>query len=293
MKRQTARPALEELGERALPSAVPVAIVPEPLVPLAQALTGRAQGTFSTDLVVSGAGNDYHLKGQGRFLGLDATNISGNVHSVGFIVHGHAGGEITLSNARGSLTLDLTGLDQSAFSPMPTQFDFSVAGGTGAYARMHGQGTLSLLLAADPAPGSAEGSFALVVGYHRPAAALDGALSGKAAPAPVPFDTGGYWTLAGQGALAGEGDVSVSGWLRSTGFVEHGHATGRLVLDGPHGSAVLDVWGPRQPGFAPLPGQFQFIVRSSTGDLADLHARGIIFYHPDDLGGSFTLSLLA
>jgi hypothetical protein len=56
---------------------------------------------------------------------------------------------------------------------------------------------------------------------------------------------------------------------------------------------VLYVWGPRQNGFAPLPGQFQFIVRSGTGDLAHLHARGMIYFHPDAQGGSFSLSLLA
>src|SRR5262249_51532344 len=157
----------------------------------------------------------------------------------GFVRHGHASGSLTLTSAKGSVTLALTGPDLRGFSALPARFEYAVTGGTGAYARVTGHGTLSLLLAARPSGAEsapAHGSFALVVGELGGRAGLDGALAGHVTAEAANRDAGTVYDLTGAGVLAGRGHVSVSGWLRSTGFVQGGHATGVLTVTGPHGS---------------------------------------------------------
>src|SRR5262249_15189432 len=103
---------LEELGSRILPSASPLPAPPAP----AQALAaldahpgpqGHGQGTYQTDAVISGAGRDYRLNGAADLAGLGHFAVSGGAHAVGFIQRGHAGGELTFRNDRGSVTLAL------------------------------------------------------------------------------------------------------------------------------------------------------------------------------------------
>src|SRR5262249_22895510 len=101
------------------------------------------------------------------------------------------------------------------------------------------------------------------------------------------------YELKGSGALAGQGAVSVSGWLRSVGSIRWGHAEGVLRVTGPHGSVILDVSGPEQGAFAGLPGHLHFIVRSGTGEYWGLHAGGPIDLPLDRAGHAFTLSILA
>jgi hypothetical protein len=107
---------------------------------------GQGKGTFTTAGVPIDAGRDYLLTGTGNFLNLTNAKITGSVHSVGFILHGHAGGTITFTNAKGSVTLALVGPQQPGFSPLPTKFTYTVEKGTGAYAHMTGAGTLTLTL---------------------------------------------------------------------------------------------------------------------------------------------------
>jgi hypothetical protein len=51
---------------------------------------------------------------------------------------------MTLTNAKGSITLKLEGPTQSGFAPLPNRFHFSVTSGTGAYRGVtdHGEATL-------------------------------------------------------------------------------------------------------------------------------------------------------
>jgi hypothetical protein len=290
------RPQLEQLGDRVLPSATPIQ-PGGPIAPPPYKLLGHADGSFSAQPSIPDTGNKFDLSGQGRFLGLDMITVSGWVRTTGFVGNdGHATGSVTLSSAKGSVTLELTGPVQPGFSALPEQFSYVVTGGTGAYARVAGQGTLSLMLAASPVAGPVHGSFALVVGQlNRPGAALDGALSGHltAAPGVNPGDVGALFEVSGAGTLAGEGQVSVSGWLRGTGMIQGGHATGVLTITGPRGTLTVDLRGPGQDAFTMLPGQFSLVVRSGTGAYAHLHAGGVVTFGLDAQGGGFSLCILA
>jgi hypothetical protein len=52
-------------------------------------------------------------------------------------------GTAVLSNAQGSITLQLTGSPTRAYSPPPTSFSYKITGATGAYAGETGRGTAS------------------------------------------------------------------------------------------------------------------------------------------------------
>src|SRR5262245_44028232 len=101
------RPLLEELGARVLPSASPLPVAPDAANSPPYRLSGHAEGGFSARPSNPDAGASYSLSGQGRFLGLDLISVSGWVRSAGFVRHGHASGSLTLTSAKGSVTLAL------------------------------------------------------------------------------------------------------------------------------------------------------------------------------------------
>jgi hypothetical protein len=70
--------------------------------------------------------------------------ISGTLHTPGFILQGHTTGTLVLSSAQGSITLQLVGPPQPGFSPPPSTLQYTITGGTGAYAGAAGQGTVTL-----------------------------------------------------------------------------------------------------------------------------------------------------
>ena len=125
-------------------------------------LHGLLSGSYSAHTFPD-VGTSYALSGQGQVQPLGPTNVTGDLHSLGFILQGHAGGTLTLSNSKGTLTLGLTGPLQSGFSPLPGQFDYEITGGTGAFANATGQGTafLVLLPAITPNPFVQQGRFEL------------------------------------------------------------------------------------------------------------------------------------
>jgi hypothetical protein len=87
--------------------------------------------------------------------------VRGEVDAVGFVLHGHAGGTLTLANAKGSVTLRLTGPEQNGFATLPSWFTFDVTGSTGSYRHLNGHGALQLVIA----PAAQEhDTFTLTVG---------------------------------------------------------------------------------------------------------------------------------
>jgi hypothetical protein len=169
---------LEELGSRLLPSATPLSVTgpvgPAPIVsPISippmivasDALSGHGSGHYSYPPMISGMGPQYQLDGTAHLTGLGKVAVSGDLHGVGMIVDGHAGGELTFTNKHGSLTVDLQGPEQPGFSPLPEQFSYHIVSGTGAYADKTGQGSLTLVLT--PSSSGPNGKFSLVVGLPR------------------------------------------------------------------------------------------------------------------------------
>jgi hypothetical protein len=141
---------VEELGQRVLPSASPLAFhLTAPfarphIAPQDATLHGSGIALYTTHVQVPDTGATYQLQGVGSFGGVGVVAITGELHSVGFILQGHATGTLTFTNAHGSVTLDLTGPTQSSFAPLPQRFQYQVVAGTGAYANLHASGTLQL-----------------------------------------------------------------------------------------------------------------------------------------------------
>jgi hypothetical protein len=142
---------VEELGQRVLPSAV-AAMPPEaapvlaaPLPPqIRHPLAGRGSGAFSTDLIPVDAGPLFHLHGSAKLAGLGSVLVYGTVGGVGFTQSGRAGGTLTFIGNGGSVTVQLLGPVQTAFSPLPHYFHYQITGGTGAFQHLADSGTLRL-----------------------------------------------------------------------------------------------------------------------------------------------------
>jgi hypothetical protein len=95
-------------------------------------------------------GTQYRLSGTVDLAGLGHFEVSGSVQSVAFNFPGNSGGELTFSNACGSLTLRLVGPEQAGGSNLPGTFHYRVTSATGAYRGLQASG--ELLLALKPGP---------------------------------------------------------------------------------------------------------------------------------------------
>jgi hypothetical protein len=108
-------------------------------------LHGTLQATLTS--TVRGpidAGLQYGVTGWGDLSGLPRFTASGFVRRTGYIFRGHASGELTLTNAKGSITLSLEGPVQPGFAPLPNRFHFTVTGGSGAYKGLIDDGVVTL-----------------------------------------------------------------------------------------------------------------------------------------------------
>jgi hypothetical protein len=187
---------LEHLGERILPS---VSLPLHPLPSLGpgpvqiqdqdHALAGRGHGTYASDSRVPDVGITYNLQGVAKLADLGVVTLTGYVHSVGFILKGHASGTLIFTNVQGSVTIALTGPVQSGFAALPRNFAYTVTGGTGAYANVEDSGTLVLILR-PTAPGPrvlGPGSFTISLDQPRAVSGIDGqALVGPTYPVSRP-----------------------------------------------------------------------------------------------------------
>jgi hypothetical protein len=171
MARRQPAPELEELGPRTLPSVTSLAptadllTAPHQPTDVIHIPVDRAHGGYSTDPVQSGAGAQYHFQGAGHLAGMGDVEVGGNLSGVGFIEHGHAHGTLTFHNVWGSITIELTGPVQPAFSSLPVQYSYHVVSRTGAgnEVPLPDHGTLHLVLTPAPTAHGAplRGTFAL------------------------------------------------------------------------------------------------------------------------------------
>ena len=148
---------VEELGARILPSVpaptleVPTLFAPPKLlvtsgpVPVRNHhLLGAGRGVFTRQFVNPETGLSFHLQGAGTFNYLGRATITGDLQSGGLNLLNHARGTVTLTNARGSLTLGVAAPMKSSFGPLPRMFTYHIVSGTGLYTNWRDHGTLIL-----------------------------------------------------------------------------------------------------------------------------------------------------
>jgi hypothetical protein len=174
------RPRLEGLEDRALLSAgwhpvslqVPAlggpgghALASQAQPTVAHSLSGQGSGTYSVLNFSPGVGATYKFQGSADLAAVGHVTITGSVHSTGNIAQGHARGLLTFTNARGSVTIELTGPEQTGSSGLTGKYDYQVVGHTGAYAFLTDSGSLTLALAplSTGGAGSSLGTFTVSV----------------------------------------------------------------------------------------------------------------------------------
>jgi hypothetical protein len=106
-------------------------------------LSGTVSGTWTMKMTLPDTGGDQVLTGTGNVAPLGDVQMSGELHTPGFILMGETTGTVTLSNADGSVTLQLVGPPQPGFSPPPSTFQYTITGGTGKYTGLSGSGTVT------------------------------------------------------------------------------------------------------------------------------------------------------
>jgi hypothetical protein len=169
--RPVTRLQFESLEGRTLMTATPVTppITPAPLVSsvvlpnsLRHALAGQTHGIYAVGLPVTDIGGVYSVTGSGNLGRLGQVTISGTVSGVGNIIRGRARGTLTISNANGSVTLDLLGPDQKSFAALPQMFQYRIISATGQYVALRDRGMIRLDL--QPTPGlPSSGGFTLSI----------------------------------------------------------------------------------------------------------------------------------
>lgn len=101
-----------------------------------------------------------------------------------------------------------------------------------------------------------------------PAVLLVGQGQGTFAAPPFMSGMGPQYQLSGNADLQGLGQVSVSGSLHGVGMIVQGHAGGTLTFTNDHGSLTVDLTGPLQNAFAPVPEMFTEQIVGGTGAYA-------------------------
>jgi hypothetical protein len=105
-------------------------------------LNATLRGHYHANPSIPDAGTTYVVSGSGHAHGVGHALVTGELHSIGFIAEAHAQGELFLSGPRGTITLDLTGVEQQGGPKgLPDVFSFTTAGGTGKYSNVHDSGT--------------------------------------------------------------------------------------------------------------------------------------------------------
>jgi hypothetical protein len=109
-------------------------------------LHGTLRGDLQSEVGIPDTGRTFLPTGSGFLAGLGRASVAGNLQTTGFIARGRATGTRTLTLAKGTITLQLTGTAvQGGFAGLPIHFNFTITSGTGRYRNVtdHGIATLT------------------------------------------------------------------------------------------------------------------------------------------------------
>jgi hypothetical protein len=112
-------------------------------------LTGTVKGTYHVHIINPDTGKDFIFSGSGKIAPLGHVELTGHIHSPGFIYNGHSNGLLVLSDPNGSVTLAVTGPAQNGFTPVPDTFNHKITSASGKFKGDTGRGFIVLEL--DPA----------------------------------------------------------------------------------------------------------------------------------------------
>ncbi len=114
-------------------------------------LNGTLRGQYETNSPVPDAGTSYLLNGVDPIRGFGLASGLGEITSPGLVASGYAQGDLSLSNARGTLTFHLTALEpQAGFQNPPGAYSYNITGGTGQFRGVQGVGSATLRLIQGP-----------------------------------------------------------------------------------------------------------------------------------------------
>ena len=160
MTRRNRTPRLEALEGRLAPGAGGMGVM---VKPHHVALNGEVSGSFHYAFVNSDTANSQGLSGGGSVAPLGQVNASGSLSLPVPITHTRAAGSMTLSNAGGSVTIQLTGSIPKANSPFPRNLTFKIVAATGNDAGDTDRGTATFTEAIiDPLPLNSSDSSAVI-----------------------------------------------------------------------------------------------------------------------------------
>jgi hypothetical protein len=117
-------------------------------IPASFGLTGTATGTYTRAAGIPDTGATYHFTGSGKISPLGADTVTGSLHTPGFILNGVDTGTLTLSNAKGTVTVSLSGpAANPSATPVPMlNLTYTITGGTGSYKNVKGTGPVRMIL---------------------------------------------------------------------------------------------------------------------------------------------------
>jgi len=150
-RRHDLRPLVEPFESRTLLSAV---IRVPPVAPAVAAdttvrvihLDGTIRGRYHINDPIPDVGATFVTNGSGHVHGVGHAFLAGKLHSIGFLAQGHAQGELFLAGANGTITLELTGVEQdNGPKGLPDVFHYTTAGGTGKYTNVEDSGIATLV----------------------------------------------------------------------------------------------------------------------------------------------------
>lgn len=106
--------------------------------------------------------------------------------------------------------------------------------------------------------------------------ALSGSGAGAFASHRSLPDSGTSYELSGAANVTKLGMVTLHGTLHSLGNIQSGQATGTITFVNQFGTLTIQLTGPTQGSFAPLPYHFQYDILGGTGSYQNIRGSGTI-----------------